>query len=32
MPKIGNYNLKNPSLRIKGVKNKKSKDTIVTDV
>jgi len=32
MPKIGNYNLKNPSLRIKGVKNKKSKDNIVTDV
>jgi len=32
MPKIGEYDLKNPSLRIKGVKNKKSRDNIVEDV
>ena len=32
MPKLCEYDLKNPSLRIKGVKNKKSKDNIVKDV
>ena len=32
IPKLCEYDLKNPSLRIKGVKNKKSKDNIVKDV
>lgn len=31
MPKLGDYNLKDPSLRLKGVKNKKSTNNIVSD-
>lgn len=31
MPKLGEYNLKDPSLRLKGVKNKKSTNNIVSD-
>ena len=31
MPKLGEYNLKDPSLRLKGVKNKKSNNNILLD-
>lgn len=31
MPKLGDYNLKDPSLRLKGVKNKKSTNNIESD-
>ena len=31
MPKLGEYNLKDPLLRLKGVKNKKSTNNIVSD-